>query len=236
MDALTVHSFIAKCQNQFLKDRESNLPNGLLLILDFAENYQFTIQDKIQSCHWNSGHCTIHPVVIYQNFKDKLISESMCFISDDLQHDVRFVYQLHTQLISFNKENYPNTTKLEYFSDGCADCAGQYKNFKNIQNLCNHKADFDLDADWSSFATSQGKFPCDKIGGTVKCLLTRASLQKKPEEPPINSVELVHFLLQKQHPWHKQCVIAVICNKLSTHFASGKKHLKEHEATITLLH
>ena len=55
-------------------------------------------------------------------------------------------------------------------------CAGQYKNFKNMQNLCNHKADFDLDADWSIFATPHGKSPCDGIGSTVKRQLTRESL------------------------------------------------------------
>ena len=225
MDALTVHSFIAKCQNQFLKDRKSNLPDGHLIILaDFAENYQFTIQDEIQSYHWNSGQCTIHPVVIYQNSQDKLISESMCFISDDLQHDIGFVYQLQTQLTSYIKRNYPYSTKLEYYSDGCA---GQYKNFKNIQNLCNHNDDFDLDADWSFFATSHGKSPCDGIGGTVKRLLTRASLQRKPEEPPINSAELVHVYCKNNihgitFQFIDKHVLAATRTKLSARFASGK--------------
>ena len=76
MDALTKHSFIAKCQNQFLKNCKSNLPHSHLIILaDFAEYYQFTIQDEIQSYHWNSGQCTIYSVIISQNFHDKLISE-----------------------------------------------------------------------------------------------------------------------------------------------------------------
>ena len=67
------------------------------------------------------------------------------FYSDDLQYDAGFVYQLQKQLINQVKENYNRTRKLKYYSDGCA---GQYKNFKNIENLCNHKADFNLDADW----------------------------------------------------------------------------------------
>ena len=89
----------------------------------------------------------------------------MCFISDDLQHDIRFVYQLQAQLTNYIEKNYLNTTKLEYYSDGCAD---QYKNFKHIKNLCNHKADFDLDANWSFFTTSHGKSPGDGKGRTVK--------------------------------------------------------------------
>ena len=46
--------------------------------------------------------------------------------------------------------NMPNITRIEYFSDGCA---GQYKNFKKFLNLCHHKNDFGLDANWSFVVT-----------------------------------------------------------------------------------
>ena len=62
-----------------------------------------------------------------------------------------------------------------YFSDGCA---GQYKNCKNFVNLCLHEQDFDITAEWHFFATSHGKGPCDGLGGTVKRLAARASLQR----------------------------------------------------------
>ena len=229
-----VHSFVAKFQSQFLKDRRSNLSDDHLIVLaNFAENYQFTIQDEIQGYHCNSGQCTIYPVVFCQNTQDKLIDESMCFISDDLQHDIGFVYQLQTQLISCIKENYSNTTKLEYFSDGCA---GQYKNLKSCQYLCNPKADFDLDAAWSFFATSHGKSLCDGIGGTVKQLcLTKASLQRKTEEPPINSAELLHL-------YCKNNIHGISFQFVDTHALSlvlilhQEKPSKEQEAIITLLH
>ena len=64
---------------------------------------------------------------------------------------------------------------LHYYSDGCAK---QYKNYKNVLNLCYHKDDFQLAADWSFFATSHGKSACDGIGGTVKRLTARAGLQR----------------------------------------------------------
>ena len=64
--------------------------------------------------------------------------------------------------------------KIIYFSDGAA---AQYKNRKNFLNLCHHKADFGVDAEWHFFATSHGKGPCDGLGGTVKRLAARASLQ-----------------------------------------------------------
>jgi len=64
--------------------------------------------------------------------------------------------------------------KILYFSD---EAASQYKNCKNFLNLCHHKVDFGVDAEWHFFATSHGKGPCDGLGGTVKRLAARASLQ-----------------------------------------------------------
>jgi len=46
---------------------------------------------------------------------------------------------------------------------------------QNFLNLCQHKADFDMEAKWVFFATSHGKQPCDGIGGTV---MAKASLQQ----------------------------------------------------------
>ena len=37
--------------------------------------------------------------------------------------------------------------------------------------------DYELKAEWHFFHTSHGKNPCNGIGGTVKHLLARASLQ-----------------------------------------------------------
>ena len=48
---------------------------------------------------------------------------------------------------------------------------------KNL-NLCHHKPDFGIDAEWHFFATSHGKGPCDGLGGTVNRLAARASLQR----------------------------------------------------------
>ena len=60
-------------------------------------------------------------------------------------------------------------------SDGAS---GQYKNRKNFINLTYHMEDFKVAAEWHFFPTSHGKGPCDGIGGTLKRLASRASLQK----------------------------------------------------------
>ena len=48
------------------------------------------------------------------------------------------------------------------------------KNF----NLCQQKSDFGLYVTWVFFATSHGKQPCGGIGGTVKRLVSNASLKR----------------------------------------------------------
>ena len=72
-------------------------------------------------------------------------------------------------MINYLHELLPQVKKLFYFSDGCG---GQYKNYKNFMNLCLHKQDFGLDAEWIFFAT------CDGIGGSVKHQAAKRSLQR----------------------------------------------------------
>ena len=76
-----------------------------MVLGDFAENYQFLIQDEIQSFHWSKEYCTLHPLVIY--YKDEngvLQHQSLCFISDDNSQDTCFVHQIQSMLIDFIKQ------------------------------------------------------------------------------------------------------------------------------------
>ena len=78
-------------------------------------------------------------------------------------------------MINYLNELLPQVKKLFYISDGCG---GQYKNYKNFMNLCLHKYNFGLNAEWIFFATSHGKSPCDRIGGSVKHHAAKRSLQR----------------------------------------------------------
>ena len=80
--------------------------------------------------------------------------------------------------------------KAHYFSDGCA---GQYKNCKNVINLYHHKDDFNLECVSNFFATSHGKSACDGIGGTVKRLVAKASLQHQTCGQIVNAEEMFKF-------------------------------------------
>lgn len=71
--------------------------------------------------------------------------------------------------------NLININKIIYFSDGAS---AQYKNKKNFINLCHHEKDFSITAEWHFFPTSHAKGPCDGLGGTLKRLASRTSLQR----------------------------------------------------------
>ena len=50
INAIAKHSFLAKCQANFLTAKKKLLKvNEVIVLGDFAENYQFLVQDEIQS-------------------------------------------------------------------------------------------------------------------------------------------------------------------------------------------
>ena len=181
---LTRHSYLAKAQARYVKSKKESLgANEVMVLGDFAENYQYLIQDEIQSYHWSKEYCTLYTLVIYYKDADgNLQLYSLCYISDDNTYDTSFVYKIQRLLVEFLKQRLPSVTKIYYVSDGCS---GQYKNFKNFLNLCCHKEDFSIEAEWIFFATSHGKLPCDGIGGAVKRHAAKRSLQR-----PLNNLIL----------------------------------------------
>ena len=63
-------------------------------------------------------------------------------------------------------------------------------------NLCRHKDDFGIDATWVFFATSYGKSLYTGIGGTVKRLTTRASLQRPYSDQILDVSSMMVFFRQ----------------------------------------
>ena len=63
IDNLSKHSFIAKSQARYLKTQKEEIDEETcIILLDFAENYHFIVQDEVQGYHWNKDQCTLHPV------------------------------------------------------------------------------------------------------------------------------------------------------------------------------
>ena len=50
INAITKQLFLAQCQANFLRAKKEFLkPNEVIALEDFTENYQFLVQDEIQS-------------------------------------------------------------------------------------------------------------------------------------------------------------------------------------------
>ena len=119
-----------------------------MVCADSSENYAFVLQDAAQGFHWNNAQATLHPFVAY--FRDSHTSVinhlNFVVISECLHHDTVAVHLFQKKLISFLKGRLSSIpTKIIYFSDGATF---QYKNRKNFINLCNHQADFGIQAEW----------------------------------------------------------------------------------------
>ena len=174
-DLLRHHHFIAKSQSEFLQITKDTLADdAVIILLDFAENYSFLVQDAVQGYHWDNSQATLHPFYVYFKEAGDLKCLNMCVISDCMRHDTNTVHAFSTKALHLIKHDLPLINKVTYFSDGAAS---QYKNFKNFINLCHHELDHGIKAEWHFFASSHGKSPCDGIGGTTKRLVARASLQ-----------------------------------------------------------
>lgn len=194
LKSLLPHSFIAKEQATFVRTLKESLGNDeFLVVCDFAENYSFVVQDAVPGFHWNNSQATIYPVVIYFKSGGVVDHRSLVIISDCLTHDSVSVYVYTKIIIDFIKSISSTAFKVFYVSDGEPQ---QFKNIKNFLNLYHHKDDYDIAAEWHFFATAHGKGPCDVIGGTIKRMAARASLQLPPDRQITTPQELYEWASQ----------------------------------------
>ena len=114
------HHFIAKAQANHLKIAKENLSgNELIILLDFAENYSFVVQDAVQGFHWENSQATLHPFVAYFRFSNgDLKHTSICVISDCLKHDQTAVHCFLSKVITLMKQKVNNIKIIHYYSDG----------------------------------------------------------------------------------------------------------------------
>ena len=119
-DTLQAHQFITKSQDNFLKDLKEKLKeNQLIILLDFAENYSFIMQDAVQGYHWNNSQA-FHPIVVYYKESDIICLKSYCLISDYLNHDTNAVHKFISAVLKDIRAKHPNATKCIYFSEGAS--------------------------------------------------------------------------------------------------------------------
>lgn len=125
---LTSHHFTSKTQAQYLKAVKASLPpDEVLIIMDFAENYSFIVQDAAQMYHWNNSQATLHPMVVYhkpEGSGDGIVCTSYCVISDGMSHSTSAVHLFLKRLLAEVKQHM-NVKSVTYFTDGAGS---QYKN------------------------------------------------------------------------------------------------------------
>lgn len=186
------HDFIAKQQSIFCSKSREALKEGEVLVTgDFSENYSFVLQDAAQGFHYNNAQATLHPFICYYRDGEVVKHLNVVIISDCLCHDTVAVHLYQRKLIDYLRTRLEfKINKIIYFSDGAV---AQYKNYKNFVNLCYHLTDFGIKAQWHFFATSHGKGPCDGLGGTVKRLAAKASLQRPYNNQIMTPRQLFEF-------------------------------------------
>ncbi|KAE8737649.1 hypothetical protein FOCC_FOCC016886 [Frankliniella occidentalis] len=176
---LIPHDYIAKTQGAYVRNAKQSLDcSKVLVLMDFSMNYSCLVQGEVQSYHWSKTQVTVHPVCVYyrENLNDdetKLIS--ICFLSDDLTHDVFLVNKFQELTISFIKDRFPQVVEVEYITDGCSQ---QHKSKGSFYNLCNHERQFGIKVTHTFFATSHGKSACDSIGMRIQfCLVPKQEVE-----------------------------------------------------------
>jgi len=137
---LRSHHYIANVQSKYHTELKEQLDeNSIIILLDFAENYSFVVQDAVQGYHWSNSQATLHRfVVYYRNDKGKLANLNFCILSDSLNHDADAVHAFIRLVLMSIKQRLPLITQCIYFSDGAPS---QYKNFKTLFNLYHHFSD-----------------------------------------------------------------------------------------------
>lgn len=175
LDLLKPHAYIAEQQALYFKSLKETISEGEILVqCDFAENYSFVIQDAAQSFHWNNDQATLLTSVFYYKEGNEIKHGSIVMISDDLKHDTPTFYAFQKILHQHLADHGIAVSILKYITDGAPQ---HFKNRFNFVNLFYYRQDFNLSAELHFHATSHGKGPCDGLGGNLKRLATRSSLQ-----------------------------------------------------------
>lgn len=188
LETLKPHAYIAEEQAFYFKRLKETIDKGEIIVqCDFAENYSFVVQDSAQSFHWNNDQATLLTSVFYYRDGTEIKHGSIVMISDDLKHDTATYYTYQKILHKHLSEKEIVASKIIYITDGASQ---HFKNRFNFVNLIYYKDDFNINAEAHFHATSHGKGPCDGLGGNLKRLATRASLQLPPSRSIISPMRL----------------------------------------------
>ena len=130
--------------------------------MDFSENWSIQYNREIQAAYFSKDQVTLHPVVVHWRKDDKLVHQSMIFVSDETSHGASSVFAFIKKLCPEVKKFYPELKVIHYLTDSPTS---QYRNSSISAVLTKHEDLFGMSATWNYFEVGHGKGPCDGLGG-----------------------------------------------------------------------
>jgi len=131
-----------------------------MIHINFSENFTCKYFKEIQSVHFGSSHCqaTLHTGVFYVRTETELKPTSFCTISNSKQRDPCGIW---TYLDPVLKQNYPQVTKVHFFSDGPTT---QYKQKLNFYFFCTKIQSYGFTSGtWNFSKSGHGKGAADGV-------------------------------------------------------------------------
>ena len=126
--------------------------NKCIILLEFADNSSYVIQDLVQGFHWINSPVTLNSFAMY--FKDdQEMRQNLCYytLSDCLNHDASIVYAFIYQMLWSLKMLLLHLEFCHYYSDGASS---QHKTYKNFANLVYHEKNHGIPTEWHFFKIS----------------------------------------------------------------------------------
>lgn len=183
--AYRFHRYVKVKQRAFYQKKLVALLQGeVLVVLDFAENYSFLLQEEVTSHYYARAQCSLLTIAVYyMSSSGQMEHLTYCGVTEDLLHDsAPVLYGIHWILREVSK-----TTAIElvnYFSDGARQ---HFKNRTMALVVLGHEMLFGCRARWHFHASHHGKSVCDGIGAVVKRSIRAHSLRCSTR--PIRSVD-----------------------------------------------
>jgi hypothetical protein len=169
------HHFLLKQQNEFFKQLKVTVKQeeSVIVHLDFAENYSFSIPDEVQGYHWTNNQMTIHPFYCQWSVNgNDLRHKTFAVISDCLDHNADTVDVFRGKFMEHLIAAVPNVKKIYFCSDGTG---AQYKNYKNFMNVMELERKYNVKAEIHFTVSYHGKSECDAMSAQIKRNLRLAS-------------------------------------------------------------
>jgi hypothetical protein len=144
--------------------------------MDFAENYNYTSVEEVQSAYWNSQMISLHTTVAYFPESEENPVQSYVAIPDNLGYNEIVVYYILQKVVPLLKSHFSALKKLHYLTNSPSS---QYRNKTIFHLVCDHEEEFGIKVRWNYLETGHGNGPCDGLGASVKLIADMAVKQQK---------------------------------------------------------